>query len=115
VCGAPAPAEEEGSQQPPGLVPASQKAAPAAALGRHHTAVSHYRHYRPKVGSGGLGGQHLPLGLLLADRINISFKKEENVSVLLTRLLALLSLPMLLSPFSGPGGGHRNAALFPRA
>ena len=108
MCGAPAPAEEEGSQQPPGLVPTSCQSLPVSA-------VSHYRHYRPKVGSGGLGGQHLPLGLLLADRINISFKKEENVSVLLTRLLALLSLPMLLSPSSGPGGGHRNAALFPRA
>ena len=39
VWGAPAPPKEEGPQQPPGLTPAPQKAAPTAALGRHRTAV----------------------------------------------------------------------------
>ena len=39
VWGAPAPPKEEGPQQPPGLAPTSQKAAPASALGRHRTAV----------------------------------------------------------------------------
>ena len=39
VWGAPAPPEEEGPPQPPGLTPAPQKAAPTAALGRHRTAV----------------------------------------------------------------------------
>jgi len=36
--GAPAPLKEEGQQQPPGLSPAKQEAAPEAALGRHPTA-----------------------------------------------------------------------------
>ena len=40
VWGAPAPPEEEGPQQPPGLCAALQEAAPAAALGRHRNAVT---------------------------------------------------------------------------
>ena len=37
VWGAPAPPEEEGPQQPPGLAP--KKAAPEAVLGQRHTAI----------------------------------------------------------------------------
>jgi len=53
-------------------------------------------HCQPEHSSDGLGGENQPLSLLLREKFKNKIKGR--VSVLLTRQLVLLSLPMLVSP-----------------
>ena len=104
--GAPVPPEEEDPLQPPGLTPTLQEVAPTVLLDRHPTAV---RAWLQRAGRPTSTSQPA-----VWREIKNKLKIKEKVSVLLTRLLVLLSLPMLLSPSSGPVGGCGITTLFPR-
>lgn len=99
------PPEEEGQQQPPGLAPTLQEAAPAAVLGQHPTAGQTIAQVN--------GEANVYLSVCFERKYKKKFKKEKPM--LLTRQLGPLPPAMLVFPYSGPMGGHRVLSLFPRS